>query len=96
MLVIERESGGRDFQLSRTVKLRNKLKNLWQRWQKVAKQIGDFQARLILSLFYILIVLPIGLIARMFSDPLALKKTAAHWDAKPSSPPRIDEARRQF
>lgn len=76
--------------------MKSKLKELWQRWQKVAKKIGDFQARLILSLFYILIVLPIGLIARMFSDPLALKKTAVHWDAKQSSPPRIDEARRQF
>ena len=76
--------------------MKTKLKNLWQRWQKVAKKIGDFQARLILSLFYILIVLPIGLIARMFSDPLALKKTAARWHAKQSSPARIEDARRQF
>ena len=42
--------------------MKNQLKDLWQRWQKVAKKIGDFQARLILSLFYLLIVLPIGLI----------------------------------
>lgn len=76
--------------------MKKQLKELWQRWQKVAKKIGDFQARLILSLFYILIVLPIGLIARMFSDPLSLKKTAAHWDAKQSSPARIEDARRQF
>jgi len=76
--------------------LKKLLKNFSQRWQKVAKRIGDFQARLILSLFYLLIVLPIGLIARMFSDPLALKKSAAHWNAKPSSPSRIDDARRQF
>ena len=72
------------------------LKEFWQRWQKVAKKIGDFQARLILSLFYILIVLPIGLIARMFSDPLSLKKTAAHWDVKQSAPARLEDARRQF
>ncbi len=76
--------------------MKQEFKNLWQRWQKVAKQIGDFQARLILSLFYILIVLPTGLIARMFSDPLGLKKSAAHWNAKPSPPPRIEDARRQF
>ena len=76
--------------------MKTKLKNLWQRWQKVAKKIGDFQARLILSLFYILIVLPIGLIARMFSDPLSLKKTAAHWHAKQSTPARLEDARRQF
>ena len=76
--------------------MKSKLEQLWQRWQKVAKKIGDFQARLILSLFYILIVLPIGLIARMFSDPLSLKKTAAHWEKKQSSPPRLEDARRQF
>jgi len=76
--------------------MKKRLKNLWQGWQKVAKRLGDFQARLILSLLYIFIVLPMGLIVRIFSDPLGLKKTAAHWNAKPSSPPRIDEARRQF
>ena len=76
--------------------VKNKLKDLWRGWQKVAKKIGDFQARLILSLFYFLIVLPMGLIARMFSDPLSLKRTAAHWYAKPSAPALLDDARRQF
>ena len=76
--------------------MKSKLKELWQGWQKVAKKIGDFQARLILSLFYILIVLPIGLIARMFADPLGLKKTAACWHAKQNSPSRLEDARRQF
>jgi hypothetical protein len=76
--------------------LKKQLKELWQRWQKVAKKIGDFQARLILSLFYFIIVLPVGLIARVFADPLGLKKTAARWDAKQSSPARIEDARRQF
>jgi len=76
--------------------MKSKLKQLWQGWQKVAKKIGDFQARLILSLFYFLIVLPMGLIARMFSDPLSLKKTAARWHAKQSSPARLEDARRQF
>ena len=76
--------------------MNKQLKELWQGWQKVAKKIGDFQARLILSLCYFLIVLPTGLIARMFSDPLALKKTAARWHAKQSSPARLEDARRQF
>ena len=76
--------------------VKNKLKDLWRGWQKVAKKIGDFQARLILSLFYFLIVLPIGLIARIFFDPLSLTSTKAHWNAKPSAPARLDDARRQF
>ena len=76
--------------------MNSKLKELWQRWQKVAKKIGDFQARLILSFFYFMIVLPVGLIARMFADPLGLKKTAARWHAKQSSRSRLEDARRQF
>jgi hypothetical protein len=72
------------------------LKELWQRWVKVAKIIGDFQARLMLSLFYLLLILPIGLIARLFADPLALKKSRVSWDTRQSAPPRIEDARRQF
>jgi hypothetical protein len=72
------------------------LKELWQRWVKVAKKIGDFQARLMLSLFYLVLILPIGLIARLFADPLALKKSAASWDTRQNAPPRLEDARRQF
>ena len=72
------------------------LKELWQRWTKVAKKIGDLQARLMLSIFYFVFVLPIGLIARRFADPLGLKKNSAHWQSKPSAPSRLEDARRQF
>ena len=76
--------------------LKDRLKSLWQWWERFARKLGEFQARLILSLLYILIVLPMGLALRLFSDPLRLKKTAAHWQSKPGSPPCIEEARRQF
>jgi len=76
--------------------LKNRFKQLWLRWQRVAARIGDFQARLILSLFYIVFVLPIGLVARLFADPLGLKKSRAHWVQKTGAPARIDDARRQF
>ena len=69
---------------------------LWQWWVRVAKKIGDFQARLILSLFYMLVIIPIGMIARMFADPLGLKQKRAAWESKSSSTPRLDDARRQF
>ena len=76
--------------------LNRKLKELWQRWTKVAKKIGDFQARLMLSIFYFVFVLPIGLIARRFADPLGLKEHHTHWQSKPSAPSRLEDARRQF
>jgi hypothetical protein len=32
--------------------VRTPLQRLWEGWKRVGKKIGDFQARLILSLFY--------------------------------------------
>ena len=76
--------------------MNSKLKELWQGWVRVSKKIADFQARLLLSLFYLLMVFPLGLIARLFSDPLARKKTTAAWESRQSPPPRLEDARRQF
>jgi hypothetical protein len=76
--------------------MNNKIQALWQGWQRVAKKIGDFQARLILTLFYFLIVLPTGLIARLFADPLALRKKSAEWEKRVNVATRLEEARRQF
>ena len=72
------------------------LKQIWQRWVNVSKKIGDFQARLLLSLFYLVLVCPFGLILRLFADPLGLKKAPPDWTSKQSTPPRLEEARRQF
>ena len=76
--------------------MNSKLKELWQHWTRIAKKIGDFQARLILTLFYFIFIIPIGLIASRFADPLALKNNAAHWQKRESVPPRLEDARRQF
>jgi hypothetical protein len=72
------------------------LNQIWQRWVKVSKKLGDFQARLLLSLFYLVIVCPFGLILRVFADPLGLKKVPPDWTSKPGAAPRLEEARRQF
>lgn len=72
------------------------LKELWQRWVRFSKRIADWQARLLLSMLYFLMILPIGLIVRVFADPLALKKTPAQWDSKPGSAARLEDAGRQF
>ncbi|MSP41364.1 MAG: hypothetical protein EXR70_22995 [Deltaproteobacteria bacterium] len=72
------------------------LKQLWQGWVKVAKKIGDFQARLMLTIFYFVLILPMGLIARWFADPLALKKSAAAWTSRTNAPSTLEDARRQF
>ena len=52
----------------------SRLSKLWEGWKRVAKKIGDVQARIILTLFYIFIVGPFALAIRWFGDPLAIKE----------------------
>jgi hypothetical protein len=52
------------------------MRKLWEGWKRVAKRIGDFQARVILTLLYFMIIGPFALIVRWGTDPLSLKKGA--------------------
>ena len=49
------------------------LKSVWGAWKRVARKIGNFQARVLLSVFYSLILAPFALAVRWGGDPLAIK-----------------------
>ncbi len=49
------------------------MKNIWEWWKRVARKIGDFQARIILTIFYFIILGPFALAIRWWSHPLAIK-----------------------
>jgi|SaaInl7_200m_RNA_FD_contig_31_1313960_length_1014_multi_7_in_0_out_0_1 hypothetical protein len=69
----------------------------WNRWLRIAGVIGDFQARVILSLFYFVIVLPFGLAVRLFADPLKIKgQPDTTWSDFVPRAQTIDEARKQY
>jgi hypothetical protein len=69
----------------------------WNRWLKTAGVIGDFQARVVLSLFYFVIVLPFGLAVRLFADPLRVKERCdTTWSSFETRAATLDEARKQF
>jgi hypothetical protein len=73
-------------------------RSLWEWWKRVGKKIGDFQARLILILFYFVILGPFAMGLRWWSDPLRVKaSTRRGWRirANPEGA-TIDLARRQF
>jgi hypothetical protein len=55
------------------------LKRAWQGWKRIAHNIGNFQARVLLTVFYGVLVLPFGLAARWFSDPLRIKRPPDQW-----------------
>ena len=50
------------------------FKTLWQGWKRIAHKIGEFQSRLILSVFYYVLFAPFALGVKLFSDPLQIKK----------------------
>jgi hypothetical protein len=68
----------------------------WRRWKMVAHAIGDLQARLLLSLFYFVVLGPFALGLKAAADPLGIRSSAA-WRPRPA--PEADvwlAARRQF
>jgi hypothetical protein len=50
------------------------LRTLWERWKVIARKIGDFQSRVMLLVFYFVILAPFGVAVRMLSDPLRLRR----------------------
>jgi hypothetical protein len=70
-------------------------KRAWQGWKDLAHKIGNFQARVILSIFYAVLVLPFGLGARWFSDPLRIKKRPEQWLDHPNEAYDLEWARKQ-
>ena len=52
-------------------------KNLWRRWKALAHRIGDFQARVILAIFYFVVLAPFAALLRWTSDPLVIAASDA-------------------
>ena len=69
----------------------------WERWKVVAHVIGTFQARVLLSVFYFVVVPPFALIVKM-KDPLGLRRRdrARGWIERPAADTSFESARRQF
>jgi hypothetical protein len=72
------------------------LKRLWTAWKRIAHLIGDFQARILLTLIYFVVVLPFGVVVRWGGDPLRIKRRPAMWVGRSSGPSNMEWARRQW
>jgi len=73
-------------------------RRVWEGWKRVARTVGDFQARALLTIVYFVVLTPFGLAVRLGMDPLALKpSTARGWRARPVTPgSALTRAQRQF
>lgn len=76
----------------------NLLHKLWQMWGNFSKRMGNFQSRIVLSLFFFTVVSPFALAVKMFSDPLRIKYRGneSHWLPKTRTEIRLEQFRRQF
>jgi hypothetical protein len=73
------------------------VRTAWERWKKIARAIGVVQTRILMVVFYFLLVLPLGLVMRMRSDPLHLKAPhGSNWTPHRNQDANLDTARRQF
>lgn len=73
------------------------LRTLWQWWKRVARRIGDLQARILLTVFYYAVLGPFALVLRWRSDPLGITPRGERgWRRRtePAGPP-LERARRQ-
>jgi hypothetical protein len=71
------------------------LKRAWQAWKRIAHAIGNFQARVLLTLFYAVLVFPFGVVIRLFSDPLRIKRRPSQWLAHPKESYDLHWAKKQ-
>lgn len=78
------------------------MKKLWQKIKDIGQVVGDFQARLILSLLYFVLVLPMGLLARLGGDSLRVRSMGnpvqpqdTHWQVRSKADSELRQARRQ-
>ena len=70
----------------------------WTKWQALAKQAGEVQARVILTVFYFTAVAPFGLLRTHLGDPLQMSvpRQGRRWLVRRTRDLTLDDARRQF
>ena len=73
------------------------LARIWQRWKVIAHWIADKQTTAIYAVMFVLVVGPIAVVRRVFTDPLQYRRRTAgsFWVPRPAVAPSLDDARRQ-
>jgi hypothetical protein len=71
------------------------LKQVWLRWKRIARAVGTLQARILLTVFYAALVLPLGIVVRLFSDPLRIQRRPTQWLERPDETHDLQWAKRQ-
>jgi hypothetical protein len=57
----------------------DEFKFVWKSWVRVAHRIGNFQARVLLTILYAVVLLPFGICVHLFADPLRTRERPTKW-----------------
>ena len=72
------------------------LSRAWKKWRAFGQVMGDFVARIFMTIFYFTIAIPFGIGVRLFKDPLHLKSKEFGWLPRENKPETIEDARRLY
>ncbi len=75
------------------------FRRMWEGWKRFGRKLGDFNARVILTLFYFILLLPFAVLLKLFTDPLEIKgKEHVGWHVKEDKEDLtpLEKAQRQF
>ncbi len=75
-----------------------KLKQAMRLWKAFGQAIGDFVARVVLTIFYFTIFLPFGVAARLFGNSFGApgSSNASFWQQRATRDKKLSDARKQF
>jgi len=73
------------------------LRKIWDGWKAIAHKIGNFQARIILFIFYFIVLAPFALIMKRV-DPMRIRSGSTHgWQERSTdSSPSPEKMIRQW
>jgi hypothetical protein len=73
------------------------LKRFWTAWKAFGHFMGNFLARIVLTVFYFTVFVPFGLGVRLLSDPLHIKTTSGPlWRSRSTGDQKLEDVLRQF
>ena len=72
------------------------LKTAWRKWRAFGQVMGDFVARIFMTVFYFTVAIPFGIGVRWFKDPLNLKSKQTGWLPRDTKPETLEDARRLY
>lgn len=73
------------------------MRKLWEKWKAFGHFLGNFLARIVLTIFYFTVFLPFGLGVRLLSDQLGIKtRPTKFWQMRETMADSLASARRQF